>query len=120
MSRALAMLVALLTVLVLASPASAEQGLWDDVPGVQHLHFETGPIKVKPGQNSIDNVVLPASEKPAADAFIVRARPDLVARTGKAPPVDVIPLPPGVWMKLPGKPPASPALDVQPIFFGGE
>jgi hypothetical protein len=120
MSRAAAVLAALVSLLVIAAPASAEEGLWDDVPGVQHLHFETAPIKVKPGQNSIDNVILPPSEKPAVDGYIVRARPDLVDMNGKVPPVDVIHLHHGVWLNLSGKSPASPALDVQPIFFGGE
>jgi plastocyanin len=120
MRRALAALAALVSMLVLAAPASAEDGLWDDVAGVQHLHFETGPIKVKPGQNSIENVVLPAAQKPAVDGFIVRARPDLIDMKGKVPPVDVIHLHHGVWLNLSGKSPASPALDVQPIFFGGE
>ena len=120
MSRALVALAALLAALVLAAPASAESGLWDGVPGVQHLHFETAPIKVKPGQNSIDNVVLPADEKPAVDGYIVRARPDLVYLDGTVPPVDVIHLHHGVWLNVSGKSPASPAFDVQPIFFGGE
>ena len=61
MSRALAACAALLVVLVCASPASAERGTWDGVKGVKHLHFRTGPILVKPGQNSINNVVVPAS-----------------------------------------------------------
>ena len=120
MSRVLAALTALLTVLVLAAPAHAQDGLWDDVPGVQHLHFETAPIKVRPGQNSIDNVVVPAAQKPAVDGFIVRARPDLVGLDGKVPPVDVIHLHHGVWLNASGTSPSAPLGDVQPIFFGGE
>jgi plastocyanin len=122
MSRVLAAAAALLALLVLSAPASAgaDDGLWDGVAGVQHLHFETAPIKVKPGQNSIDNVIVAAGQKPAVDGFIVRARPDLIDMNGKVPPVDVIHLHHGVWFNLSGKSPASPALDVQPIFFGGE
>jgi plastocyanin len=115
-----AVLAVLFALLVLAAPASAEDGLWDGVPGVQHLHFQTGPIKVKPGQNSIDNVIVPPDQKPNVDGFIVRARPDLVYLDGTVPPVDVIHLHHGVWINLSGKSPASPILDVQPVFFGGE
>src|SRR5512138_1608666 len=120
MSRALAVCSALLCMLVLAPSAFAEKGLWDGVPGVQHLHFQTAPILVRPGQNSISNVVVPASQKPKVDGFIVRARPDLTYLNGKVPPVDVIHLHHGVWLNASGTSPAAPLLNVQPIFFGGE
>jgi hypothetical protein len=120
MSRALVVLAALLAVLVLAVPAQADSRWWTDADGIQHLHFATAPITVKPGQNSIENVVLPANLKPAVDGFIVRARPDLTYLDGTVPPVDVIHLHHGVWINASGHSPASPVGDVEPIFFGGE
>jgi plastocyanin len=122
MSRLLLSAFVALTVLLVPSVASAasEPGLWGDEPGLQHLRFETAPITVKPGQNGIDNIVLPASQKPKVDGFIVRARPDLVYLDGKVPAVDVIHLHHGVWLNASGKSPASPAFDIEPIFFGGE
>src|SRR4051794_29403831 len=120
MSRALAACAALLMLLVCASSASAERGTWDGVKGVKHLHFKTGPILVKPGQNSINNVVVPAAQRPNADGYIVRARPDLTYLNGKVPAVDVIHLHHGVWLNASGSSPASPIMNIQPIFFGGE
>jgi len=120
MSRILAPAAAVLALLVLAAPASAERGLWDGTKGVQHLHFQTGTIVVKPGQNSIDNVIIPAAQKPKADGYIVRARPDLTYLDGTVPPVDVIHLHHGVWLNASGTSPAGPLGSVQPIFFGGE
>ena len=61
--------------------------------GLRHLHFETAPINVKPGQNSIDNVVVPKTEKPKVNQVVVRAKPDLEYLNRKVPPVDVIHLP---------------------------
>src|SRR4051795_3465830 len=100
-----------------AAPASAERGLWDGTKGVQHLHFQTGTIVVKPGQNSIDNVIIPAAQKPKVDGYIVRARPDLTFLDGTVPPVDVIHLHHGVWLNASGTSPSSPLGSVQPIFF---
>jgi plastocyanin len=120
MSRLAAACAALLSLLVLAAPASAEQGLWDGTKGVQHLHFQTGAILVKPGQNSINNVLVSPAQKPKVDGYIVRARPDLTYLDGTVPPVDVIHLHHGVWLNASGTSPASPAGQVQPIFFGGE
>lgn len=96
MSRLAVAVAALLTLLVSAGPASAKGGLWDGTKGVQHLRFQTGTIVVKPGQNSIDNIILPASQKPKVDGYIVRARPDLTYLDGTVPPVDVIHLHHGV------------------------
>jgi plastocyanin len=112
--------VLLLSLLALAAPASAEQGLWDGTKGVQHLHFETDTILVKPGQNSINNVLVKPSQKPKVDGYIVRARPDLTYVDGTVPPVDVIHLHHGVWLNASASSPASPAGAIQPIFFGGE
>jgi plastocyanin len=120
MSRIAALGAALVALLVVAAPASAEGGLWDGTKGVQHLHFQTAPILVKPGQNSINNVIVPAAQKPKVDGFIVRARPDLTYLDGTVPPVDVIHLHHGVWLNASGTSPAAPIGSVQPIFFGGE
>ncbi len=121
MSRILAACaVLLLSLLALAAPASAEQGLWDGTKGVQHLHFQTDTILVKPGQNSINNVLVKPSQKPKVDGYIVRARPDLTYVDGTVPPVDVIHLHHGVWLNASATSPASPAGAIQPIFFGGE
>jgi plastocyanin len=120
MSHVKAACAALFVLLALAPSALAQGPSWDGVKGVQHLHFATDPITVKPGQNSIDNVVVPASQKPNVDGYIVRARPDLTYLNGRVPPVDVIHLHHGVWLNLSGTSPASPVGQVQPIFFGGE
>src|SRR4051794_147554 len=120
MSRIAALGAVLFALLVLAAPASAEGGLWDGTRGVQHLHFQTAPMLVKPGQNSINNVIVPAAQKPKVDGFIVRARPDLTYLDGTVPPVDVIHLHHGVWLNASGTSPAGPIGSVQPIFFGGE
>src|SRR3954464_14803806 len=120
MSRALTVAAVLLSLLVLAAPAAAERGLWDGTKGVKHLHFKTGPILVKPGQNSINNVIVPAAQRPNVDGYIVRARPDLTYLNGKVPAVDVIHLHHGVWLNASGSSPAAPIGSVQPIFFGGE
>jgi plastocyanin len=125
MSRVIALCAALACALLAAGPARAaapapEPGTWDGVAGVQHLHFTTAPITVKPGQNSINNVIIPASQKPKEDGFIVRARPDLTYLDGTVPPVDVIHLHHGVWINASGRSPASPAGGLEPIFFGGE
>src|SRR3954470_9405148 len=91
MSRALAACAALLCLLVVAAPASAERGLWDGTKGVQPLHFATKPILVKPGQNSINNIIVPPAEKPKVDGYIVRGRPDLPSLDGTVPPVASLP-----------------------------
>jgi plastocyanin len=123
MSRVPAVCLALLCLLLAgATPAVAakgEPGLWSGA-GVQHLRFQTAPITVRPGQNTINNVLVPLSQRPKVDGFIVRARPDLVYLDGTVPPVDVIHLHHGVWLNASGQSPASPAGSVQPIFFGGE
>src|SRR3954452_18242303 len=120
MSRVVPLLAVVVALLVVAPPAFAEAGLWDGTKGVQHLHFATKQIVVKPGQNSIDNVIVAATQKPKVDGYIVRARPDLTYLDGEVPPVDVIHLHHGVWLNASGQSPASPAGTVQPIFFGGE
>src|SRR5919199_4941871 len=120
MSRTLAACAALVALLAPAPSASAKGLSWDGVRGVRHLHFQTDPIVVRPGQNSINNVFVPAAQKPKVDGYIVRARPDLIYLNGKVPPVDVIHLHHGVWLNASGTSPAGPIGSIQPIFFGGE
>ncbi len=117
---------ALLPVLVSAalalavSPASAGAGAWGSQQGIQRLHFEFGPIDVKPGQNDIKNVAVPDSAKPKVDGYIVRMKPDLRYMDGTVPRVDVLHLHHGVWLNLSRSASASPFAGIEPIFFGGE
>jgi plastocyanin len=68
-----------------------------DYPGIQHLHFEYGPIDIAPGQNSIE--ARPNGKKPTVPGYITRFKPDLVfADTHAVPRVDVLHLHHGVWL----------------------
>jgi hypothetical protein len=79
-----------------------------DYPGIQHLHYEFGPVAITPGQNTIE--VRPNALKPKVPGFITRFKPDLVyADTHKVPRVDVIHLHHGVWL-----------VNLQPTFAAGE
>ena len=89
---------------------SAPSRAWSNDVGIQHLHFQTAPINVLPGQNSVKMVPVPQNEKPAVDGYIVRMRPDLQYLNGKVPPVNVIHLHHGVWIDN----------AKGPFFFGGE
>jgi plastocyanin len=120
MAARTALLVVVVLGLLVPASASAENRWWTDADGIQHLHFQTPPITVKPGQNGIDNVVVPSTLKPSEDGFIVRAKPDLIYLDGTVPPVDVVHLHHAVWLNTSGQSPASPIGNIQPIFFGGE
>jgi hypothetical protein len=66
-------------------------------PGIQHLHYEFGPVRINPGQNAIQFAL--NDLKPPVPGFITRFKPNLVyARGGKVPRVDVIHLHHGVWL----------------------
>jgi plastocyanin len=119
-ARALVCALALLLVGAATASASAAPGAWPKTKAIKRLHFETKPIVVKPGQNSIDNVFIPKDQRPAVDGYIVRMKPDLQFLNSKVPPVDVIHLHHGVWLNVSGTSPAAPIGNVQPIFFGGE
>jgi hypothetical protein len=41
-----------------------------DYPGIQHLHFKYGPIKISPGQNTIE--ARRNTERPSVPGFITR------------------------------------------------
>src|SRR4051794_41926480 len=64
---------------------------------MQTLHFEYGPIKIAPGQNSIE--VKLDTLKPKLPGYITRFAPNLVdADTHAVPRVDVIHLHHAVWL----------------------
>jgi len=90
----------LLLTLALAAPAAAQDG-------VQTLHFEYGPVKIAPGQNTIE--LEPNDLKPAVNGWITGFRPNLVRRDGSVPRVDVIHLHHGVWLQ-----------NLRPLFAAGE
>ena len=89
----------LLGALALAAvPASAAE---------QTLHFQYGPITIKPGQNTIS--IEENAFKPPVDGWITGFRPNLIRTDGSVPRVDVIHLHHGVWLK-----------NLRPLFAAGE
>src|SRR3954470_19494115 len=77
-------------------------------PGLQHLHYEYGPVKIVPGQNTID--FGPNHLKPDVPGYITRFSPNLIYKKNrKVPRVDVIHLHHGVWI-----------MDGYPTFAAGE
>ena len=86
--------------LALAAPAAAQDG-------VQHLEFSFGPVKIAPGQNTIE--LERNDQRPAVDGYIVGFRPNLVFADGSVPRVDVIHLHHGVWLS-----------NLSPLFAAGE
>ena len=70
-------------------------------PGAcQRMRFSFGPILVKPGQNDV--LINPVTiEKPAADGYITRFRPNLVRADGTVPPVEQVHLHHGTWLSYP-------------------
>ncbi|QEC47342.1 hypothetical protein FSW04_06935 [Baekduia soli] len=73
-----------------------------DYPGLQHLTYLYGPIRITPGQNTIE--ARPNDQRPQVPGYITRFRPDLVYTKVNAqgghdvPRVDVIHLHHGVWL----------------------
>jgi plastocyanin len=71
-------------------------------PGMQRMTYLYGPVKISPGQNTIE--AQPNDLKPAVPGYITRFQPDLVyAKTNAqgghdTPRVDVIHLHHGVWL----------------------
>ena len=64
------------------------------------MRFSYGPILVKPGQNDV--LINPVTiEKPAADGYITRFRPNLVRADGVVPPVEQVHLHHGTWLSYP-------------------
>jgi len=85
----------------LATPSSAASKararVWaSQQPGVQHLAYRYGPVKIEPGQNNIafSDMEVP---KPTVDGYIVAIKPNIRLGNGDVPPVDVVHLHHGVW-----------------------
>ncbi len=67
-------------------------------PGIQHLHYEYGPVQIVPGQNTIDFGPEQAEAR-RARATSRASSPNLIyASNHKVPRVDVIHLHHGVWV----------------------
>ena len=103
-----------------SSPAHAGAGAWSNEKGIKHLHFEFGPIDVKPGQNDATNVTVPQTAMPKINGYIMRMKPNLQYMDGSVPRVDVLHLHHGVWLNLSRQSDTSPFQPLEPIFFAGE
>jgi plastocyanin len=95
-----------------------EKKFWNTTEGgygsaCHRLHFEVGPITVKPGQ---DDVVLQPEtiEKPWYDGYVVRFFPNLVDATGSPPPIINVHLHHATWLNL------NPQYGNGPFFAAGE
>ena len=76
-------------------------------PGVQRILYEFGPVRITPGQNTIE---FEGNElKPDVPGHIVRFKPDLTYADGTVPRVDVIHLHHAVWLS-----------NFRPLFAAGE
>jgi plastocyanin len=115
---------ALVAVATVATPAAASPGaaakpsnvpiVTNPVPtGAQRLHFEVGPLPIRPGQNSI--AFSRRVPEPTADGWIVGMTTNLHLADGTVPPVDVIHLHHGVWLNL-----SAPNLLDSRFFAAGE
>ncbi len=89
-----------------------------DQPGVQHRHYEFGPVHLRAGQNNIEysGGQVP---RPTEDGWIVGIRPNIHLADGTIPPVDVIHLHHGVWLNLTRGDTTSPGLPER-FFAAGE
>jgi plastocyanin len=109
-----------LAALLLAVPAASAQGRASTFgataqtevrpgpkPGVQRISYRFGPVKIAPGQNTIE---FEGNElKPKVPGHIVRFKPDLTYIDGTVPRVDVIHLHHAVWVS-----------NFRPLFAAGE
>ena len=103
MPRRLLPSLAVALVLLLASVGGAQAQsrpqVQDEPPpraGVQRLHFAFGPLRVRPGQNTIDFDV--TRKLPKGEGWITSFRPNVVRRGGEVPAVDVLHLHHAVWL----------------------
>jgi hypothetical protein len=108
MPRLLSFLAALAAAAIIAAPAQADRLPGAHIsatkmlpeatyPGMQHLHYEFGPIQIHPGQNSIQFAI--NDLKPKVPGYVTRFKPNLIyADTRAVPRVDVIHLHHGVWL----------------------
>jgi plastocyanin len=98
MPRSLSLLAAL--VVTALAPAAAQAATSKiasvEYPGIQHLHYQFGPINITPGQNTIDFAA--NNLKPDVPGYITRFDPNLVRVDGSVPRVDVLHLHHGVWI----------------------
>ena len=101
----LAVLAALVLMVAAAAPASAQTSAFPQPPqaiapveyeGKQVLRYRFGPVKIAPGQNTIDFAV--NNLKPKVPGFITRFEPNLIRRNGDVPGVDELHLHHGVWL----------------------
>jgi plastocyanin len=68
-------------------------------PGLEHKHYEYGPINIVPGQNTIDFRPAGKDLKPSVPGYITSFRPNLIYSSSRTVPrVDVIHLHHGVWI----------------------
>jgi len=82
-------------------------------PGAQVLKYRFGPMKIQPGQNTINIDV--QKERPAVNGWIVSFRPGLVfADSGKSPSVTDVHLHHAVWLV------GDPGQPLKPTFAAGE
>jgi hypothetical protein len=108
----LLLLAALLIVVPAASASTIEATASQTVepgpkPGVQRILYKFGPVKIAPGQNTIE---FEGNElKPDVPGHIVRFKPDLTYTDGAVPRVDVIHLHHAVWLS-----------NFRPLFAAGE
>ncbi len=84
--------------------------------GAERLHYEVGPLTVRPGQNSIS--FTRRIPQPAVDGYIVGMRTNLRRADGTVPPVNVIHLHHGVWINFSAKDSTEPG--PQRFFAAGE
>src|SRR4029078_1896528 len=77
-------------------PTTTTRAPTTDKNGVQHLHYEFGPLDIKPGQNIIETAKYQIAQ-PQEDGWILGFKPNLQLPNGKIPPVDVLHLHHGVW-----------------------
>lgn len=83
-----AVLIATLLIALVAASASAA--------GTQRIKYRFGPLKITPGQNTID--LAPTSLRPEVPGWITRFKPDLEYADGTKPRVGVVHLHHGVWL----------------------
>jgi hypothetical protein len=67
-----------------------------EYPGLQKLHYKYGPVRITPGQNTIE--LRDIDLKPPVPGYITRFKPNLTYTNGKIPAVDVVHLHHGVWL----------------------
>ena len=80
-----------------------------DYPGVQHLRYRLGPIRIRGGADDIQIRDIPDDLRPKVPGWITRFKPTLTLADGSLPSVDVIHLHHAVWL-----------VNYQPTYAAGE